>query len=458
MGTMTSIDANIDTLDYLTKTPISQGMKSLFADSCKIVAENKESKVEDEEESEESGEEDGEESESSEESGEDNERKELEKECSVCSDLLPLSSYSPQKNGLYGRTASCKDCANEARRKSNKAKDRKILVRVAEKECAKCKKILPAMDFNLDRNSPKTGLKAQCRPCEKDYRLPGIEWRKKKREEGECAKCGYKKDWRALDFAHLDRNTKARGSSGKVINMGNINSIKKLEEEWVKIKLLCKICHRLETKEEDDELCEERKDELLSATVEANIHKKKLGAKVNAEKLLRHSCLVCKLVVTPKNYCCFDFDHRKPKEKMASVSYMVGCKYSWEKIEAEMKVCNLLCAICHYLKSLDNNESGRGGHVEKKISAEELAERYKVYPLVKKRKFDKITGEPSERKYSNFVKSLTEENKKLLAQHKNDFGIIALNEFHRKCKLRGTMQNFYNYANTGVVNKYYGTL
>ena len=56
---------------------------------------------------------------------------------------------------------------------------------------------------------------------------------------GECSKCGYKKCADALDFHHIDPETKEFGLSG-----GSIKSWEKQKTELDKCILVCANCHR----------------------------------------------------------------------------------------------------------------------------------------------------------------------------------------------------------------------
>ncbi len=46
------------------------------------------------------------------------------------------------------------------------------------------------------------------------------------------------------------------------------------------------------------------------------------------------------------DFCCLDFHHRDPAQKIKDVSKMAKF-FSDEKIEAEIAKCDVLCANCH---------------------------------------------------------------------------------------------------------------
>jgi hypothetical protein len=68
--------------------------------------------------------------------------------------------------------------------------------------------------------------------------------------------------------------------------------------------------------------------------------------KVRAIKIKGGKCEECGIEYNGKNACIFHFHHRNPNEKEFSL-YM---HYKWERIEEELKKCDMLCANCHSLK------------------------------------------------------------------------------------------------------------
>jgi hypothetical protein len=62
--------------------------------------------------------------------------------------------------------------------------------------------------------------------------------------------------------------------------------------------------------------------------------------------LKRVPCFVCGFTGAP---CQMDFDHRDPRQKVKSISDMIG--YSRERIAAEIAKCRVLCARCHRIKT-----------------------------------------------------------------------------------------------------------
>lgn len=59
-------------------------------------------------------------------------------------------------------------------------------------------------------------------------------------------------------------------------------------------------------------------------------------------------CMDCKTIYPAE---CMDFDHRPGTEKIACVGTMVAHGWAWEKIEAEIAKCDLVCSNCHRIRT-----------------------------------------------------------------------------------------------------------
>jgi hypothetical protein len=109
-----------------------------------------------------------------------------------------------------------------------------------KKCCSKCK-----VWMNLDAFSPKgKHIHGYCRPCLYAYQMERWNNRKKKAVElmgGKCNKCGYCKNYAALDFHHADPSKKEFA-----FDVGRQKSWGKMIVELKKCILLCSNCHREE--------------------------------------------------------------------------------------------------------------------------------------------------------------------------------------------------------------------
>lgn len=282
------------------------------------------------------------------------------KKCSTCKKSKSIIYFSSCKNSALGVFGSCKSCKAELRRKKLEAKDPNFIVTRKDKYCPKCQITHNVEEYGIE-HSTFDGLTWYCRGCSWLYTMELKEFRDNIMVGKSCENCGYNKDVRGLEKAHINREEKARTKNGTPLCFGELTSLNKMKEEAKKIKILCKICHRLETRQENLEISK-----LLSSKNKGTIswrHRKNITAEfVNAEKLKRGSCLVCDLKVTPDNYCVFDFDHRIPSEKFKKISTLVSRTATRPVLEKEMQKCNLLCAICHWIKTLDAGEAGYHSH------------------------------------------------------------------------------------------------
>jgi hypothetical protein len=68
-----------------------------------------------------------------------------------------------------------------------------------------------------------------------------------------------------------------------------------------------------------------------------------------------------------------EFDHINPEDKLFSIGSGAG---NWERVLAEVKKCQLLCLLCHKVKTLSNRDQWRGKQRKKRaLEAEREAAR-----------------------------------------------------------------------------------
>lgn len=75
----------------------------------------------------------------------------------------------------------------------------------------------------------------------------------------------------------------------------------------------------------------------------ANSRRARAANMKRAVDLLGGECQICKLRTT--DYEVYDFHHKNPLEKEEMISNLA--RLSWERMEAEVLKCMLLCCICH---------------------------------------------------------------------------------------------------------------
>lgn len=107
--------------------------------------------------------------------------------------------------------------------------------------------------------------------------------------------------------------------------------------EIMKCDLVCIICHRLRTK---------------------NMYKTKKRISKKSNTIIYNNNQIYALKsITPCKTCnkiydpiCMDFDHKKGVKKNDTVSNLAHSR-SWSKVKEEIDKCDILCAMCHRIKT-----------------------------------------------------------------------------------------------------------
>ena len=141
---------------------------------------------------------------------------------------------------------------------------------------------------------------------------------------GRCGDCGYSAAIAALEFHHRDASSKEFQ-----ISYGTVSRAR-LWAEATKCDLLCANCHRVRhiTMPKEGE----------PRTIDLRRERKKM-----AVQALGGACRGCGLAFPAR---LFEFHHLNARTKDFAIS-ADGILRSWDKIEAELKKCVLLCANCH---------------------------------------------------------------------------------------------------------------
>ncbi len=153
--------------------------------------------------------------------------------------------------------------------------------------------------------------------------------------ENPCARCGIFFPSEAVDVAHIDRETKKRKRNGKLIPPGQIIHFQAFDKEMAKCKLLCAVCHRLETvKERGPSIGPDRFQNVLLQRV------------INNDKLRRGACIDCKRPVTTETLECFAFNHHDGVQKKANISEMYVGHYTPDEVFEELEKVEMRCMNC----------------------------------------------------------------------------------------------------------------
>ena len=219
------------------------------------------------------------------------------------------------------------------------------------KKCNRCKIRKPLSDFyrNVDR---KDGLLEVCKTCSKKRNkklYPNrkdkiIEQTKKRRiflhneikklKNKPCKDCGITYPEYCMEFDHTKNNKFM--SVSKMIHEGY--ALDTILKEIQKTDLVCVLCHKLRT------------------------HKRLIRSKTprivrNFEYVMNiKNASVCSICEKSYHHSQMEFDHLANKEY--DISRMVSSRYSIKSIQKEINKCQILCALCHRIKTFKD-----GGYI-----------------------------------------------------------------------------------------------
>lgn len=295
-------------------------------------------------------------------------RHEGTKMCNSCKQKSPFDKFPKSIHNADGLNKKCTKCclkSGENLREKYKKRTPEELKTIQESKfgtsmqpkCPRCLKCKPLNEF-YEALYFKYGISRLCIECVSGKRQEMTRWVREYKSNKSCEICGYS-NGNALDFAHYDRETKYQTKSGNRLSPSQIANKTKFLEEIKLTRLLCKVCHRDETKNETNEIFKD------SDHKQNKQHARHRGV-CNAEKLKRAQCNLCKMQVTLEKCHCFDFDHLPEYTKIKSISEMVVKNTDKQIIIDEMKKCVLLCANCHKLETDRRVEDGTARHLQTK--------------------------------------------------------------------------------------------
>ena len=151
------------------------------------------------------------------------------KVCFNCGLEKNLEDFAHNNNTFDKLQSFCQECD----------KKESGQVEAEQKRCSGCARNLPKAYFNAHAGM-SDALMSRCRKCSL-LRLSAISKRKKKildswRRKG-CSRCSVT-DIRVIEADHINRETKARSSRGKIRTLQHL-SLKELEAELLKCQRLC---------------------------------------------------------------------------------------------------------------------------------------------------------------------------------------------------------------------------
>ena len=255
--------------------------------------------------------------------------------------------------GKYKRCQRCRDIKKKSERK-RRERAAKATARDRYRYCKCCSQEYPLAQFKSVVSRRKT-LTAWCATCrvilsksqKKESTKTGqcrqvwFDWKKDK----SCELCGY--TGLAIEADHIHRGGKKRkihicSDYAWWVCHGGVPALKKELSPSI-VRPLCIFCHRLVTQSKN-------------GTTENSTRLKK-RAYVNKIKLKIGECELCKRKIKGEKECCaFDFDHIDKELYRDAIGTMVHrypLKRFFECVDSEIAKCRLICCICHYFHTRD---------------------------------------------------------------------------------------------------------
>ena len=161
-----------------------------------------------------------------------------------------------------------------------------------------------------------------------------------------CARCSYDKELVALDFHHLDKDTKSYTVSSKLQHLDSAL------KESQKCEILCANCHREEHETPPPLACSIHPKHSSDCSDCMNFYmfnKRRSLKTLLVNKIFENKCFLCSYSYSPRVY---DFHHINKNNKNKNVSYYIA-NWSIKNIIEEIVKCCMLCANCH--RGVENN-------------------------------------------------------------------------------------------------------
>jgi len=156
--------------------------------------------------------------------------------CKKCNNSFPNRLKIDGKYRTLSSRKYCLDCSPFGLHNTkpiHKNDKRTMKTKPEEITCTVCGRV-----YIYDNKNKKGHTKTKCNSCLVNIRRYKLKVKMVDYKGGECVKCGYKKNIKALTFHHVDSNEKDFGLSGS--HCRSWNAIKK---ELDKCILLCSNCH-----------------------------------------------------------------------------------------------------------------------------------------------------------------------------------------------------------------------
>lgn len=274
------------------------------------------------------------------------------KRCVVCKLTKSLNNFNENRAFKDGLQGTCRECQKKYR-DSNRLKP--INTEISELYCNKCSLIKSINNFKISKTSPR-GYDYWCNDCRKLYRKrfykinankiseqsrkkrqERVEWFQTLKRDIPCKDCGKIYEPYCMDFDHI-KGQKIKSVSRMVLEKA---SKEKILEEIKKCELVCILCHNYRTHIRIKEKSKNayRRDALRNINI------------INQAK--SKPCVICNIQYETFN---MQLDHINPEDKYRDVCQLKHHKK--EILLAELKKCQVVCALCHRRKSIEEQRLG----------------------------------------------------------------------------------------------------
>ena len=291
----------------------------------------------------------------------------LTKQCSTCKKTKDVSCFyknSSRKDGLHGQ---CKECMSErdkkyrAKRKKNRLEETDLPE--GHKRCsnANCNRVLPLSHFQSTVKG-QTEPTAKCDICRASQKKSAENpttaigeckaYYRELQQTNSCVKCEeegdacvYPRDWRLIEFDHIDPKAKVKKRTGEEghrlshYNWWSCNGgVEAMEKEAEMCQALCIYHHRTKTKNERPEETKPNK-----------IQKREI---INKKKRERGGCLVCGRECVEGNEYLFNLRLREGETSTIPASQLINKSWAYfnENLAKEMAKRDMLCCGCNKLQ------------------------------------------------------------------------------------------------------------
>lgn len=280
------------------------------------------------------------------------------KTCTLCNETKEPNQFSKNKRSSDGYQSRCKDCVKSYREQCKAKNLATDFSSFKELICNKCKKIKSIENFSSKPDNPR-GFEYWCKDCvnaskrdnyKEDIdnkrkqtnarRAKRIAWLRTLKSNTPCLDCGKIFDPSCMDYDHvLERGKKIKAVSRMVLENC---SVEEIMEEIAKCDLVCLLCHNRRT---EQRFKEQSSGKQYRAGIARNI------AIINDFK--SKPCVYCNIQY---DLCNMQIDHTNPITKLYDVCKLKSFRESI--LLDELAKCRVVCALCHRLKSLEEQKTG----------------------------------------------------------------------------------------------------